>query len=226
MTIATEPLPSPEPDENAPLGPSSLVSDPGGVEVVVVDRQTVLTLPTERLIHLARATLQSRRVSHALVTIYLVDDPQSQALNRRLLNHDWPTDVITSVIAEAELDADAPQPIEAELIISTETAVRQAPEHGATAWDEVGRYVVHGLLHLLGHDDAHEEDAQRMRLEETRMLRAAGWLETQTDPSSSSSTPSSDVIASPTSLRPAAGRLVAQDQAFPQDLEPDQDERD
>jgi|GEM_PF-1153007 probable rRNA maturation factor len=190
MTASAPPDPL-EPKDEAPHSPWRSPAECAGINVVVVDRQTVLTLPVDRLVHLAQITLQSQAVPHALVTIYLVDDRQSQALNRRLLQHDWPTDVITSVIAQAEPDAPRSQPIEAELFISTETAARQAAEQHATAWDEVGRYLVHGLLHLLGHNDANEFDAQRMRQEETRMLRAAGWLTTQpaTDPSCTSRTP-------------------------------------
>lgn len=67
-----------------------------------------------------------------------------------------------------------PQPhLEGELIISTETALREAASHGWSPQDEVLLYVVHGLLHLCGYDDLTDEARPAMRVREREVL--AGW---------------------------------------------------
>ena len=67
-----------------------------------------------------------------------------------------------------------PQPhLEGELIVSTETALREAATHGWSPQDEVLLYVVHGLLHLCGYDDLTDEARPAMRVREREVL--AGW---------------------------------------------------
>jgi len=65
-----------------------------------------------------------------------------------------------------------------EIVISAETAARQAGEHGMSLEREMGLYVVHGLLHLNGYDDLTEEDAAGMRAAQEgvvgRVLREMG----------------------------------------------------
>jgi len=59
-----------------------------------------------------------------------------------------------------------------EIVIGAETAERQAREHGQRLEEELGLYVVHGILHLNGYDDVAEADAARMR--EAQAAIAAG----------------------------------------------------
>ena len=67
-----------------------------------------------------------------------------------------------------------PQPhLDGELIVSTETALREAAAHGWSPQDEVLLYVVHGLLHLCGYDDLTDEARPAMRVREREVL--AGW---------------------------------------------------
>ncbi len=67
----------------------------------------------------------------------------------------------------------APPHLEGELIVSTETALREAAAHGWTPADELLLYVVHGLLHLCGYDDLTDEARPVMRAREREVL--AGW---------------------------------------------------
>ena len=67
-----------------------------------------------------------------------------------------------------------PQPhLDGELIVSTETALREAAAHGWSPQDEVLLYVVHGLLHLCGYDDLTDDARPAMRVREREVL--AGW---------------------------------------------------
>ena len=97
----------------------------------------------------------------------LVDDVTIREVNARMLGHDWATDVITFPWAEAPA-------LEAELMLSVETARREAAERGHDPADELALYAVHGVLHLLGHDDHDPAARRRMRSAERRWLERLG----------------------------------------------------
>ncbi len=58
-----------------------------------------------------------------------------------------------------------------EIVLSADTARRQALEHGETTDREIARYIVHGLLHLNGHEDADPDDAATMWRAQEHVLR-------------------------------------------------------
>jgi probable rRNA maturation factor len=91
-----------------------------------------------------------------------VPDPTIQALNRQYRGKDKPTDVLSFPLAD-EL-----QPfLLGEVVISTETAARQAERHGHTLREELQILLIHGILHLLGYDhEVSRGEAARMRRKE------------------------------------------------------------
>jgi probable rRNA maturation factor len=115
------------------------------------------------------------------LTVVLVDDPTIHDLNRRFLDHDEPTDVITF-----PLDDDAGAGDEqfvlpgegafrqlGEIYVSCERAAAQSSDWGGDPSREVRFLVVHGVLHLLGWDDATAEDRARMLARQEAIL--ADW---------------------------------------------------
>ncbi len=92
-----------------------------------------------------------------------VDDRTIHQLNRRYLDHDYPTDVLSFVLEEG------PGTVEGEIIVSGDTAAASAPGYGWPAQDELLLYVIHGMLHLVGYDDKSPADAARMRQAEARL---------------------------------------------------------
>ena len=100
------------------------------------------------------------------LSIVLVDDRTMRALHRAHMGIDGPTDVLAFDLRD---DPAAPA-VEGEIVISTETAARQAPRFGTTPARELLRYVAHGVLHLVGHDDGDAAGRQRMRRAENRVL--------------------------------------------------------
>jgi probable rRNA maturation factor len=113
------------------------------------------------------------------VSIVVVDDQGIRELNARYRGIDAPTDVLSfSMREEGEAEPAFEEPADEQLlgdvIISLETAERQAREFGHGLEREVGFLAAHGLLHLLGcqHDD--EAERSRMRDLEERVLAAAG----------------------------------------------------
>lgn len=129
-----------------------------------------LTADVERLLALLG-------LAESELSLVLCDDAFIHPLNRDWRGVDRPTDVLS--FPQEEPDAPGvfaePPPVLGDVVVSTETAARQAAELGHPLEVEVRALVVHGLLHLLGHDHEDDEDAAtRMRVEEARLLRAIG----------------------------------------------------
>jgi len=122
---------------------------------------------------LARGVLEGEEIRDATISIALVDDAAIHEINRRHLDHDWPTDVITFRLSEP-----GDESLDAELVISAEMAAATARESGADPQSELRLYLVHGLLHLCGFDDRSESDAAAMRCREDQVLRREGWPNT------------------------------------------------
>lgn len=116
--------------------------------------------------------LRRHGVRAAVISIALVDDAKIARLNKDHLNHDRPTDVLTFDLRENVPDADTHHTIEGEIVISAETAEREAQRRGHTAEAEAALYAVHGVLHLLGYDDHSESQAERMHESEDAILSA------------------------------------------------------
>lgn len=87
------------------------------------------------------------------VSIALVDDAAIQELNARYRGKEQPTDVL-SFAQEQEIAIPGAPRLLGDIVVSLDTALRQAREGGRPLDDEVAQLVIHGTLHLLGYDDA------------------------------------------------------------------------
>ncbi len=106
------------------------------------------------------------------VTLVLTSDDALQALHRAFMGDDSPTDVMTFPFGEAlPGSAASGAPAGGEIVVSVDRAAAQAPA-GTTAAEEVRFLLLHGLLHLLGHNDA-TDDARAAMLERQAALLAA-----------------------------------------------------
>ena len=101
------------------------------------------------------------------LSVVLADRETVWAVNREWLAHDYPTDVVSFVLDEA---AQAHGEIDGEIYVDLDMAAERAGEFGVTPEHEALRYVVHGLLHLAGHDDATDDQRAAMRQLEDRYL--------------------------------------------------------
>src|SRR5215218_10477126 len=104
--------------------------------------------------------------SPVALTVVLVDDPTIHDLNRRFLGHDEPTDVLTFPLDDAAAPDAGPFVLPGEgafrqlgeIYVSCERAATQSGDWDSDPAREVRFLVVHGVLHLLGWDDATPED--------------------------------------------------------------------
>lgn len=145
-----------------------------GFQIDITDQQDHLTMPATRLHEVIERILAEEGFGSAEISVALVDDAEIHRVNRDFLGHDYPTDVVSFVLNE---DADGGC-LEGELVVSTETAKREARSHGWLPEDEVVLYVVHGLLHLCGYDDLTDDARPIMRQRERQVL--AHWHLTPT----------------------------------------------
>ena len=99
--------------------------------------------------------------------IHLVNAVEMARVNFTYLQHEGSTDVITFDHSEPSPSA----PLHGELYICLDDAVAQAREFRSTWASELTRYVIHGILHLRGHDDLQAAARRRMKREENRLLR-------------------------------------------------------
>lgn len=105
------------------------------------------------------------------VSVVFVDDQEIQKLNRDYRGIDRPTDVLSFALNEGELPDPHPD-IWGDIVISVETAARQAQEAGLSFDGEITRLLIHGALHLVGYDhERSEREAEEMREMESKVLR-------------------------------------------------------
>jgi probable rRNA maturation factor len=136
--------------------------------VFIADQQSTLVIDQPRLVAAVRSVLAESSFRSATVSVAVVDDPTIHALNRQFLQHDYPTDVLSFV-----LEDDGRQ-LQGELIVSADTAARNAVDYGWSTADELLLYLVHGSLHLVGHRDQEPAEIAAMRQAEAAHLKQLG----------------------------------------------------
>lgn len=103
-------------------------------------------VPEPLLVRGALAALEAEGVEEAELSLTLLPDGPMRELNRRWLDHDWVADVIA-------FGLDGPgRTLVGDIYVGVSQAARQARENGVATEEELLRLVVHGTLHLLGHD--------------------------------------------------------------------------
>jgi probable rRNA maturation factor len=98
--------------------------------------------------------------------IHLVSREESCRINEQFLQHEGPTDVITFDYSEKE----SPLRFHGEILICPSVAAEEAEDFDTSWQDEVGRYLVHGLLHLDGFDDQDDEGRRVMKTREDELF--------------------------------------------------------
>ncbi len=122
------------------------------------------------LLGAAQSLLRSLGHPEAELSVSLVSDPEIEALNAAHRDKHRPTDVLSYSLFEGE-HAEFRGRLLGDVVISIETAGRQADEQRVSLGDELLRLLIHGVLHLLGHDHEEEDEARRMRAMEEKLWR-------------------------------------------------------
>ncbi len=124
------------------------------------------------LVATARRLLAAAGEPGASLSLTIVGDAAIRELNREHRGKDAPTDVLSFPLHDG--DEETPEKLLGDVVISVETARRQAAAYDAPLQRELERLLIHGLLHVMGHD--HELAAERrvMEREERRLADAIG----------------------------------------------------
>ncbi len=139
--------------------------------ISIRNRQKLLAVDVGRVRRSLKRLLQELGVSESEVSLLLVDDVQIREFNRDYLHRDRPTNVISFAMTEGAFGDVHPE-ILGDIILSVETAARDAIACGIDFMDEVEFLVIHGLLHLLGynHENVDISDAKKMKKMERELF--------------------------------------------------------
>jgi probable rRNA maturation factor len=180
-------------EANSPLGGIHLVAGLGSqtlpsdkMSVTIANRQRVRKINRRRLKKIANALLAELEIKKAEIGICLAAAPEMTRLNETFLKHKGSTDVITfdyglgvppsggsrRGVMPAQNNRLKPghQMLHGEIFVCVDEAVLQARRFGTSWQSEVIRYLVHGVLHLLGFDDSSAGARRRMKRMEGRLL--------------------------------------------------------
>ncbi|MGB2957746.1 MAG: rRNA maturation RNase YbeY [Bacteroidota bacterium] len=114
-----------------------------------------------------RSMLKAERITRAEISVVYIDGRYSRSINKEYRGHDASTDVLAFSLGEGET-------LEGEIYVNIDRARRQAREFGVSLANELGRLVIHGMLHLAGYEDRTRRGAETMRKKEDAGLVQLG----------------------------------------------------
>jgi probable rRNA maturation factor len=141
------------------------------VEVADLRGDDAEPLDLEAVRGAAAAALAAEGRGDAHLSVTVVDDARMAELHERYMGIEGPTDVLSFPLDDG---TPGPVPLLGEVVVSEDTATREARERGLTPRYELLLYVVHGTLHLLGYDDHAAKDRERMHTRQAEILE--GYL--------------------------------------------------
>jgi probable rRNA maturation factor len=166
------------PPANAEPDAAREKADPTAVDVdIVIEAEAWQDLPdAEDIVRRAVAASAPRLdIRHAQVSVLLCDDAAITALNGRWRGQEKPTNVLSfpahPLIGSIMLQEKLPL---GDIAIACETLVREARDSGKTASAHLSHLVVHGFLHLAGHDHETDDEAEDMEGLEREILARIG----------------------------------------------------
>lgn len=135
------------------------------------NKQKKAAIDTNRLRRSLKRLLKELQRENGELSVLIVDDEQIRAINRDYLERDRPTNVISFAMTEGEGGNIHPELL-GDIVISAETAVRDALAGDLPLMDEMEFLLIHGLLHLLGynHENVGHEEAERMKRKEQELF--------------------------------------------------------
>lgn len=120
----------------------------GGLSVAIKNLQKSLRINPQKIVKIVLKIFSLEQMNKpGEITLCFVNDSAIRKLNLKYCGKNNPTDVITFDLAEDK------QALLADIVISTDTALRNARIFKTTPLYEIYLYVIHGILHLLGYDD-------------------------------------------------------------------------
>lgn len=141
------------------------------MSIAIDNRQKKARLDLRRMRRSLKRVMLALGCPDGELSLLLVDDDQIRDMNRRYLQRDRATNVISFAMTEGECGAVNPRLL-GDIVISAETAARDAARSGIDLMDEMEFLLIHGLLHLLGyeHEKTGAAEAKRMKARERELF--------------------------------------------------------
>ncbi len=118
-----------------------------------------------------KAILSALALHNDELSVVFVDDKEITDINNEFRGKNNPTNVIAFSMREGEF-AELDTPVLGDVVISVETAQREAGDAGITFDERITQLLVHGVLHLAGYDhETSEEDAKEMEMKSLEIIR-------------------------------------------------------
>lgn len=144
---------------------------------VELNNESGETVDTAALVALATFALDRLRIHpQAELSVLLVDEATMTSYHEKFMSEPGPTDVLSFPMDELRAptdDEDPPEGLLGDVVLCPAVTSRQAAEHGRTPEDEAEYLLIHGLLHLLGHD--HAEPAEKKAMFDLKDAILADW---------------------------------------------------
>ena len=134
------------------------------MEVQIGNRQDKHRISKKKIHETASVILNALDCPEAELSILIVDDQQIAQLNHQYLNREGPTNVIAFPMRQGPFSDIAPNVL-GDVVISADTAKREAKSAGISTQDRFDQLLIHGTLHLLGYDHEHSA-AEALKMEE------------------------------------------------------------
>jgi probable rRNA maturation factor len=140
--------------------------------IIISNRQRTKKINVRLLKLMVNELFAELEIKEAELGINFVGAKEMTEVNRQFLQHEGSTDVITfDHFEKRKAESGRRKQIYGELFICVDDAVLQAKQFKTSWQSEIIRYIVHGVLHLLGHDDLKPNLRRKMKREENRLLR-------------------------------------------------------
>ncbi len=144
------------------------------MEIEVRNRQRKVKVDGKRLARLAARALGRLGLEECQLSVVIVSDRRMAELNRTYRRVDGPTDVLAFAQQEGEGGEGFDVHVLGDVVISAESAARQAPRYRRSLDGEMDLLLVHGILHLAGFDHVGDlEEGKKMKSWQGKILR--GW---------------------------------------------------
>ena len=137
------------------------------MNIHIENRQKTVKLDLRRIRRVVQKLKKILNCPDHEISLLFVDDEQIRQINRQYLDRDHPTNVISFPLREGDYGDINPQVL-GDIVISAERALQDAVAGDLSFDEEIDFLLIHGLLHLLGHnhEGVDENDATKMKEKE------------------------------------------------------------
>ena len=139
------------------------------MEVLIDNRQSRHKISLKKTKQTVQVILDALDCPDSELSILIVDDPQIEELNQQYLDRQGPTNVIAFAMREGDFPDLSPHLL-GDVVISTDTAAREAKNAAMSFEQRFNELLVHGILHLLGYDHENNENEARVMEAKSREL--------------------------------------------------------